>query len=139
MIEKIPVIKHIIELLSAIWSLIGKLFGAKVKSEAQIDIPKKTIIVTPTPGPFNTWWHMGSYSGSPAMQVVGYFKVTNITKYNIFLSAAEMKKPKLLGHATVMDSKSRFNEIPHTAVADPCFTFLLCLLAKKRARHLQLT
>jgi hypothetical protein len=122
MIENIPVIKHIIELLSAIWSLIGKLFGAKVKSEAQIDIPKKTIIVTPTPGPFTTWWHMGSWSGSPAMQVVGDFKVTNITKYTIFLCAAKMKKTKLLGHVTTGGGS---NEIPSRCVTDLRFHFFV--------------
>jgi hypothetical protein len=108
MIENIPVIKSIIELLAVIWSFIRKLFGGKVKSDVQFDIPKKTIIVTPVPGHFNTWWHMGSWSGSPAMQVVGDFNVTNITKYNIFLCAAKMKKTKQLGHVTVKE----FNEIP---------------------------
>lgn len=60
MIENIPIIKSIIELLAAIWSLIRQLFGGKGKSNVQIDIPKKTIIVAPNPNPRGTWWHMGS-------------------------------------------------------------------------------
>jgi len=126
MIENIPIIKSIIELLASIWSLIRKLFGGKGKSNVQIDIPKKTIIVAPNPNPRDTWWHMGSSSGSPAMQVVGRFKVTNITKYNIFLCAAKMKKPKLLGHVMVKDSKSQYHgfyEIPPTGISDLSFDF----------------
>jgi len=137
MIENIPVIKSIIELLAVIWSFIRGLFGGKGKSDAQVDVPKKTIIVIPTPGPFSTWWHMGSWSGNPAMQVVGFFKVANITKYKIFLCAAEMKKTKLLGRVTVMDSKSlEFNAIPPTSTTDLTFHFFVILLSKKKVRHL---
>lgn len=41
---------------------------------------------------------MGSVSGQPAMQIVGHFTVTNITKLNILPTLVKMKKPKMLGH-----------------------------------------
>jgi len=126
MIENIPIIKSVIELLTVILGFIRRVFWGKGKSSVQVDVPNKTIIVIPTPGPFSTWWHMGSWSGNPAMQVVGFFKVTNITKYTIFLCAAEMKKTKLLGRVTVMDSKSHeFNEIPPTSTTELTFHFFV--------------
>jgi len=61
------------------------------------------------------------------MQVVGQsFKVTNITKYSIFLCAAKMKKPRLLGHVSVKDSNSQYHgfyEIPRTGISDLSFDF----------------
>lgn len=99
MIENIPIAKSIIDLLLVIERAIGGLFGKTPKSDIATEVPKKTIIVPPNPNTRATWWHMGSSAGKPAMQVVGQlFKVTNITKYSIFLCAAKMRKPRLLGH-----------------------------------------
>ncbi len=126
MIENISIIKTVLELLGIIWRFTKKIFGGKVKPEYQMDIPKKTIIVAPNPHPRSTWWHMGSSSGKPAMQITGDFKVTNITKYNILLCAAKMKKPKVLGSVIVKDSKSNYHgsyPIPATSVAKLSFHF----------------
>ena len=134
MIENIPIIKSIIDLLTAIGSVIGRLFGGRGKSNVQTVIPKKTVIVPPNPNPHSTWWHMGSSAGSPAMQVVGRFKVTNITKYNIFLCTAKMRKPKLFGHVSVKDSKSQYHgfyEIPPTGITDLSFDFWIIPPFKK--------
>ncbi len=71
--------------------------------------PRKSIIIVPTPGENNLWWHMGSTNGEPAMQVSAHFKVTNITKTDISLPAARMKKPKLYGGVMVKDAESNFH------------------------------
>ena len=89
-------------------------------------IPKKTIIIVPTANPMSTRWHMGSSSGKPAMQIGGRFKVTNITKYNILLTVAEMKKPRMLGHVSVKDTESQYHGsymIPGGATTDLSFDF----------------
>ena len=70
-------------------------------------IPKKTIVLIQKASPNTTWWHMGGFADKPAMQVVGKFTVTNITKYNILLTVVKMKKPQALGH--VMCRKSGEN------------------------------
>jgi len=86
--------------------LIRKIF--QPKEEITYKIPKKSIVVLPNPSRNEIWWHMGSSSDKPAAQITGRFKVTNLTKYNILLVAAKMKKPKILGHVMVKDSKSNY-------------------------------
>lgn len=124
MFENIPIIKSIIELLSAILGFIKKLFGGREKNNYQIDIPKKTIIIAPNPDAHYTWWHMGSSSGKPAMQVSGKFKVTNITKYRIILCAAKMKKPNVFGHVS--------GELSPTSVTDISFDFWIIPAFKEK-------
>ncbi|HHT9109069.1 MAG TPA: hypothetical protein ACFYD9_10530 [Candidatus Wunengus sp. YC64] len=134
MLENIPIIKSIIELFVSIWSAIGKIFGSRGKSSVQTEIPKKIIVIPPSPNHRDTWWHMGSSAGKPAMQVVGRFKVTNITKYSIFLCAAKMRKPKLFGYVSVKDSKSQYHgfyEIPPTGISDLSFDFWIIPPLKK--------
>jgi hypothetical protein len=104
--------------------LIRKLFTPL--EQITYKIPKKTIIIIPLPREKSSWWHMGSSSGKPAMQVVGHFKVTNITKYNILLTAAKMRKPKLLGHILVKDTESQYHgsyPIPGGATTDMTIDF----------------
>ena len=104
--------------------LLKKLFTPR--EQITFKIPKKTIVIIPTANPKNTWWHMGSSSGKPAMQIAGSFKVTNITKYNILLTAAEMKKARILGHVSVKDTKSQYHGsymIPGGATTDLSFHF----------------
>lgn len=127
MIENIPIIKSIVDLLLVIWKAIGGLFGSTPKSGLEVEIPKKTIIIPPNPNTHATWWHMGSTAGKPAMQVVGQsIKVTNIAKYGIYLCAVKMKKPKSLGHISVKDSNSHYHgfyEIPPSGISDISFHF----------------
>lgn len=52
---------------------------------------------------------MGGTSGKPAMQVVGRFNVTNITKYAVILSAVKMKNPRYMGNVMVKDSKTNYH------------------------------
>jgi len=101
-------------------------------------IPKKSIVILPTPYSNDIWWHMGSSSGKPGMQIVGRFKVTNITKYNILLVAAKMKKPRILGHVDVKDSKSNYhgsNMIPDGATTDMGFSFWIMPPVKKEKEN----
>jgi len=96
------------------------------KEEIVYKIPKKTIVVVPKPDPKAVWWHMGSSGGKPAMQITGDFTVTNITKYNILLTVAKMKKPKALGFIDVKDIKSNYYGnylIPDGLTTDMSFHF----------------
>ena len=89
-------------------------------------IPKKTIVIAPTSNKRKFWWHMGSVSGDPAMQIVGRCEVTNITKYNISLSAVKMKKPRHMGMIMVKDTESQYHgryPIPSGALTNVSFDF----------------
>lgn len=73
-------------------------FKSLIKPSAHVyQIPEKTIVLIKKSSPNTTWWHMGSSGGNPAMQIVGKFTVTNVTKFNILLTLVKMKKPKALG------------------------------------------
>ncbi|MDT7042950.1 hypothetical protein [Candidatus Nitronereus thalassa] len=67
-------------------------------SDAIHNIPRKTLVLLPKSNPNTTWWHMGASGGEPAMQIVGHFTVTNISKFNVLPTLVKMKKPKILGH-----------------------------------------
>jgi len=62
-------------------------------------IPQKTIVLLKDPTPQNIWWHMGSVGNEPAMQISGHFLVTNISKYNILITSAKMRRPHIIGNA----------------------------------------
>jgi hypothetical protein len=137
---------EIISLLAGAFAIIGAIYAfykwgidllkklLTPREQIIYKIPKKTIVVIPSTHSKSTWWHMGSSSGKPAMQVVGRFKVTNITKYNILLTAAEMKKPKLLGYVMVKDTESESHGsymIPGGATTDLDFGFWIVPPFKK--------
>ncbi len=68
------------------------------------------------------------------MQVAGRFMVTNITKYNIILTVAEMKRPKILGFIMVKDTRSQYHGsymIPGGATTDLSFSFWIIPPFKK--------
>lgn len=94
-------------LLRVFLDLWRKLFSKREVDTIYYEIPKHTIIVAPNPNSLSTWWHMAS--GQQAMQIVGRFNVTNITKYAVILSAVKMKKPRYMGTVMVKDSKSNFH------------------------------
>jgi hypothetical protein len=129
---ELPFVKTIIERLISLWGFINKLFRST--QHIYSPIPKRTIILAPDPDPRNTWWYMGSEFGEPAMQVVGRFKVTNITKFSIVLVAAKMRKPKYMGHVLVKDSQSNYHgeyQIPPGGFTDLDFHFCIIPPFKK--------
>ena len=85
-------------------------FGRFIKPRDKMtyNIPKKTLVFTPMPHPKSTWWHMGTSSGKPAMQISGRFRATNITKGNVLCAVAKIKKPKILGYVAVQDMNSNY-------------------------------
>ena len=112
--------------------LLKKVFMSR--EQITYKIPKKTIVIVPSAHPKSVWWHMGSSSGRPAMQVSGRFKVTNITKHNILLIVAEMKRPTILGNVMVKDTKSQYHGsymIPGGATTDLSFSFWIMPPFKK--------
>ena len=79
-------------------------------------LPKQTITVTPTVtiGMRNFFWHLGSQSDQPAMDVRGEFIVTNITNQPITLVGAKIKKSKVMG--TILISRDDNILLPGLAV-----------------------
>lgn len=56
------------------------------------------------------WWHMGKTGGQkPAMQVVGYWYVTNRTNRPITILNAHIRKPKTPGHVMLKDVHSDYH------------------------------
>ena len=110
------------------WKWLTSLFKAKPIS-GTLDIPTKTLILLPMARQNALWWHMGGMGNAPAMQIVGDLNVTNISKYDIFVMGAKLRKPKAIGHAIVSSSNgglySSKNAIPSGAIADLRFDFFV--------------
>lgn len=64
-------------------------------------VPRRTVSLVQAPHQNALWWHMGSLGDSPAMQVVGDLKVTNVATVPVVLPAVRMKKPAALGFVSV--------------------------------------
>lgn len=98
-------------------------------SFALIEVPKKTVILVPVSLRNAFWWHMGSMSGQPAMQIVGDLNVTNISKYNVYLMGARLRKPRAVGHVCVRVQGSNIyssnSMIPQGALSDLRFDFFV--------------
>lgn len=94
--------------------------------DTALHIPRKTLVLLPKPGRGSTWWHLGSVGDQPAMQIVGSFTVTNITRLNILPAVAKMRKPALLGHVMVKDLHSDYHgayPIPPAGTTDLSLDF----------------
>ena len=72
-------------------------------SSATYDIPRQTLRLLPLPQHEPMWWHMGAMGKEPAMQIGGDIRVTNISRYNILISAVKLKSPEAIGFAKVID------------------------------------
>jgi hypothetical protein len=127
--------KMCLSLLKTFLDFWRKMFPKKESSRIYYEIPKHTIVVAPNPDPHATWWHMGFSSGQPAMQVVGRFNVTNVTKYAVILSAVKMRKPKYMGTVMVKDSISNYHgmyQIPSGSYTDMSLDFWIIPPFKKQ-------
>lgn len=130
----------ILDLVTGLFFKLLNWIRDKIKKESPVfDIPKKTIILLPMPHPNATWWHMGSSRDISAMQIAGKFTVTNITKYNILLTVAKMKKPrKSLGPVTVKDVNSEYHgnyPIPPGATTNMTFDFWIVPPFKEKGEN----
>ncbi len=94
-----------------------------------IDVPSKTMVLIPVSRQNELWWHMGSMGGKPAMQIVGHLNVTNISKYDVVVMGAKLRKPKAVGHAFVRahDSNvySQAHSIPMGGLSELSFDFFV--------------
>ncbi len=95
--------------LETLEKLVGHIKGMFSRSDSPSapKIPKQTIRLVPTAHEVSNFWSTCTVSGSPAMQLVGHFNVTNITESDIRLPVARMKRPKLLGEVSIMPAGSR--------------------------------
>jgi len=89
------------------------------------------------------WWQMGSMGDQPAMQIVGDLNVTNISKYDVVVMGAKLRKPKAVGHALVRahDSNmySQKHSIPQGGISDLRFDFFVQPPSTKKANCLRPT
>lgn len=103
------------------WRWVTSLFSPTV-SAGVIDIPKKTLILIPVSRQNALWWHMGSTGNQTVMQIVGDLNVTNISKYDVFVMGARLRKPKAVGHVLVhahdSDMYDSKHMIPQGAISD---------------------
>ena len=58
-------------------------------------LPRQTIRIVQHP--HTPWWHMGSASGKPAMQLASHWYVTNITDRTVHVLAARLLRPRTDG------------------------------------------
>jgi hypothetical protein len=127
----VPIIVGLITILGTLtgafkwlWLKIVHLF--KGSEELALRIPKKTLVMVPVPGHGAYWWHMGSLAEKPAMQIVGHYTITNVTKLGIVPTVAKLKKPRSLGHVMVREITSQMHGsfvIPPSATTDLQFDF----------------
>ncbi|MBF6987270.1 hypothetical protein [Cupriavidus sp. IK-TO18] len=75
---------------------LGNLAGKKPAQTGTIPIPKRTVIVQAGHRHAPFWWHMGSMSGAPAMQIVAHLSATNVSQYDVLLVAAQLRHGRLL-------------------------------------------
>src|SRR2546425_5338265 len=86
--QEIPgVLKAVIDLFRA----------GRHRESVTFEIPKRTLVLVPDGSPRSLWWHMGAKGTEPIMQVVGECKVTNITRYQVHVVSAKLKKPRAFG------------------------------------------
>jgi hypothetical protein len=93
---------------------------------ATFEIPNKTVILVPDGSPRSLWWHMGAKGSDPIMQVVGEFKVTNITRYQVLVVSAKLKKPRTFGMVFVRRQGSNLHgeyPLPPGSTTDLSFRF----------------
>ena len=78
----------------------------------------------------SNWWHMGSTGDQKsAMQIVGYWYVTNPTDQPISILNVYIKKPKNQGHVSLKDVHSEYHgdyPIPPRATTDLHADFWIC-------------
>jgi hypothetical protein len=102
------------------WRRTCSLFKAK-STVGVIEVPTKTVILIPVARPDALWWHMGSMDSQPVMQIAGDLSATNISKFEIVLMGAKLRKPNASGLALVSERGSHIctqkNAIPLGAVS----------------------
>jgi hypothetical protein len=110
------------------WRWATSLFSQK-PAVGLIDVPSKTMILIPVARQNALWWHMGAMGDQPAMQIVGDLNVTNISKYNVVVMGAKLRKPKAVGHAMVRAHDSNIygqkHSIPQGGISDLRFDFFV--------------
>jgi len=129
------VVISLLAILGTIFGWFGKAwqwlssFWKEKPSVGIIDIPSKTMVLIPVSRSNALWWHMGSMGDQPAMQIVGDLNVTNISKYNVVVMGAKLRKPKAVGHAMVRAHDSNIygtkHQIPQGGISDLRFDFFV--------------
>jgi hypothetical protein len=92
--------------LQKVWRWLRARWSA---SESAIPIPSRTLRILPQPHPNALQWHLGARGEAPVMQIVGDFLVTNVTKLDVMVPAAKLRKPTTVGFATVRASDSNLH------------------------------
>lgn len=86
-----------------------KNFFRPTPSSLVSEVPQKTLILSRNARSNAFWWHLGSSVDQQEMQIVGDVTVTNICKHPTYVTAAKLKKPKLLRRGHFNDLVSEYS------------------------------
>lgn len=96
----------VVGVLSGILAIIGYFTGffrwvfgktlARFRRSPYLPLPSRSVVIVPG-SQRGSWWHLGKSADQPAMQMSAEFKATNITRYEVLLVAAKLRRPKRLG------------------------------------------
>lgn len=131
----VAVIVGVLGILATLFGWFGKVWHwgrsllARKPAAGGAEIPSKTLVLITAIRQDALWWHMGAMGGKPAMQVVGDLNVTNVSKMEVEVMGAKLRKPRTVGNAivTVLNSHTfnGRNRIPRTGVRDLRFDFFV--------------
>ena len=106
-------------------------------STVLLDIPKKTLALDRNPQSKACWWDMDSANDQQAMQIFCDVTVRNICKHDIFVTAAKLKNPEVLGYGDVNDLDSQYSGrhmIPNGSKTDLRFNFRVTPLVREKGQ-----
>lgn len=131
----IPIVIGLLTIFGTIFGWFGKAWRwvssllSRKPPVGVIDVPSKTMVLIPVSRSNALWWHMGSMGDQPAMQIVGDLNITNISKYDVVVMGAKLRKPKAVGHALVRAHDSSMysskHSIPQGSISDLRFDFFV--------------
>ena len=83
-----------------LWLWFKRILQRGHQSSPSLPIPKETLVLVPD-GPRSFWWSVGAVKDQPAMCLHGRVKATNMSKYNVVVPSAKIRKPKTTGFVLV--------------------------------------
>ncbi len=105
------------------------------------DAPTRTLVLVPAPESGARWWHLGAIGDRTAMQIEGELIITNISEQGVFVVAARLRRPPVIGHAWVRAPDASAHGIRHVipagGVTNLRFDFLVQPPLQEKGRPFQ--
>lgn len=129
----IAIVLGVLAILGMLFGGIGKArrwassFSNRKQFADLLEVPKETMVLLPVSSQSALWWHMGSLGEQPVMQIVGNLYATNISKHDVIVMGAKLRKPKAVGHTMAGAHNSntyhQHHRIPQSGISDLHFEF----------------